>query len=250
MKQGLIALSLFICAALIMAPQAHADSSATLTVSPSLINLATTKDLFTCLVALPVGHTSEINPFTVRLSLPDCPGCAEAEPSSITVITEYTFQFERSFLRQVPLGEVALEVSGLLQDGTPFLGTATVQTWKPLASCVLTPCNAMGQPESQFAAKEPVVLSCDFQVDELAGTGLKAQLVVTTLGRQQASPWLPVRAGDNHLGLSLLIPAKATPGAAEIKATLRLRKNGKLYDTAAETMPIEVLEHSKMTWQP
>jgi hypothetical protein len=221
---------------------------AALTVAPSPLNLATTKDLFTCVVNLPDGYTTwDIDLGTVRLSLPGCPGCGEIRPTTFTVITEYTFQFKRSFLRQVPCGEVELRLTGLLNDGTPFEGAATVKTWKPVVITAVETADALGRPETQFAAGEPIVLSCGIDVDRRAGERLKALLVVQGFGRVWRSS-LPVSPGQRQLGYTLVVPAGATLGPQGLKVSVQLKKRLNLLDTAFTTVPVEVLEHSKIDW--
>jgi hypothetical protein len=46
----------------------------------------------------------------------------------------------------------------------------------------------------------------------------------------------------------VLVPGNAALGNQNMKATLRLQKNGQLYDTAGATLSIEVLEQPKPEW--
>jgi len=224
---------------------------ASLAIAPPLLNLAITKDIFTCLIGLPEGHhTDEIDADTVRLSLPECPECGEAPVTSTTFITEYTFQFKRSFLRQAPLGEVSLKIRGLLHDGTPFEGSATAQTWKPVSLTSASLTNALGRPATEFGRNEPVTLSCSYVVDERAGGGLRASLLIKAFGRTFKTSWLPVRPGAGRMGTALLVPGVAPLGPQDLKVTLRLQKNGRLCDSDVQTLPVKVLEGPGTGWQP
>jgi hypothetical protein len=218
---------------------------------PGPIALATSKKLFTCLIGLPQAYDmAQIDQASLRLSLPDCSTCGdEASSHGTRQGSLYAAQFDLSLLRQVPTGDVNIKIAGHLTDGTPFEGTTTIQTWKPLTISDLHATDTMGRAETQFAVNEPVVLACTYSIDERVGKGLKASLLVEGFGKKFSSPWLPASAGVNSAGFTVLVPKTAKPGGTTMKATLRLRKNGKVNDTAVETLPVEVLEHSKMDWQ-
>jgi uncharacterized repeat protein (TIGR02543 family) len=224
--------------------------AAQLTVKPAVLNLATSQLKYTCLIDLPAGNSeANINLSSLSLSVP-----AHPEASSSTALTgfvntagQYAAKFSRAFLRQVPLGEVEVKVTGQLNDGSPFEGTATVTTWKPLVLRDIDLTNAKGQPETQFAKNEPMVfLRCSYEVDPRAGTG-KVSALVNAFGHKFRSPWQPVSAGANTLGYTVLIPASAATGPQDVKVTLQLKKAGKIYDAEVRTLHIEVTD---TPWQP
>jgi hypothetical protein len=224
-----------------------------LTVKPSPVNLATSQPKqFNCLIGLPQGYdASQIVRSSLRLSVPSCPACGEdASPSGALQGGLYAAKFRRSFLATAPLGQVRISVTGQLTDGTPFEGTTTVQTWKPLALGDIDLTDAKGQPETQFAKNEPMVfLRCSYEVDPRAGAG-KVSALVNAFGRKFRSPWQPVSAGANTLGYTVLVPASAATGPQDVKVTLQLKKAGKVIDTEVRTLHIEVLAQPTDDWQP
>jgi hypothetical protein len=154
----------------------------------------------------------------------------------------YSAQFERSFLAQVPLGAVDIEVSGLLADATPFQGTATVQTWKPVILTDVHTENAKGQVATQFGRNKAMIVRYSYLVDPRAGERPKVSLLVKAFGRSFRSNWLPVSPGAGQLGYMMPVPAGAPLGTQDLQVILRLKKGERIIDKATQTLSIEVLE--------
>jgi hypothetical protein len=225
-------------------PCEYPGIGASIVAKPVLLSLATTKKNFTCSVDFSENYYGTyVGQASLHLSVPDCPECgAAASPSGILQADAYQAKFPRAFLLGAPLGEVTIKVSGQLTPGILFDGTTTVQTWKPVVITQLQTKDDGGQVTAQFARIQPIVLTCDFQIDPRAGSRLKTSLVVEAFGQTFRSGWLPVSPGSNTQGFSFLVPATAAPGPQDLEVTLRLKKARRIYDKALETVPIEVLE--------
>jgi hypothetical protein len=223
--------------------------NATLTVKPNPITLATKQRYFAVHISLPAGYrVAEIVQSSLQLSLPDCPECGVAiSPSGGPNSTGfYGASFEHAFLRQAPLGGVWIRVAGRLTDGTPFAGEATVEDWKPVSLLSIQTIDATEKPEWQFARNEPILFISRYAVDPRIGKSLRSSLLVEAFGMKFTSPWQPTIAGEAINGFTVKVPPEARIGVTTMKVTLRLRKKHKVCDTVVVTLPVEVLEHSKI----
>jgi hypothetical protein len=216
--------------------------AADVTPKPATINLAAPKTGFNCLIDLPGYDAASIDPASLRLTLTDCPECNPATATGGAATTDggLSARFKRSFLRQIDPGRTSLILRGSLRDGTPFVGSAVVNVWKPVFLKGLATLDGHGHPATDMTRGAQMVIDCLYKVDARSAAGSKVSVLVSAFGATYASTWKAASPGYTEGEYSLTVPADAPTGAQNMKVTVRLRKNGKIIDRSAKTVTVTV----------